>query len=198
MLLLLQWSLAGIIFIASFLIEKLFQLDIQSKVHHIIKLCTKEKSTPTNPYTSKKVNAFRVPPTQWLSHDPTGKSKECSTPWMGGRIITSDWTSVRCHQNTFVNIKVYKPSAEKSSKWANVNVNQRTASEEVMHAGMLVFLDTAQSGVHWHRSQLSMFLNAHSGITETKGNGQMETSNRYGTNLKSNFAKSSQGRVHSM
>lgn len=56
MLVLLQWYLAEIILTASFLIEKLFQLDIQSKVQHIInKLCTKEKSTPTNPYTCKKV-----------------------------------------------------------------------------------------------------------------------------------------------
>lgn len=50
MLVLLQWYLAEIILTASFLIEKLFQLDIQSKV-----LCTKEKSTPTNLYTCKKV-----------------------------------------------------------------------------------------------------------------------------------------------
>lgn len=48
------------------------------------------------------------------------------------------------------------------------------------------------------RAQSSMFLNAHSGITETKGSGLvMETSKRDGINLKSDFAKSSQGRVHS-
>lgn len=43
MLVLLQWSVTEIIFIASFLVEKLFQLYIHSKVHHIInKLCAIE------------------------------------------------------------------------------------------------------------------------------------------------------------